>query len=120
PTSHPSSLVRDLDPALERVILRCLEPDPAGRPASAVQVVASLPGGDPLAAAIAAGETPSPELVAAAGEEGVLEPLPALALLAGTVALLVALAFVSQKRLSLARMEIAPEVLRTRAADALR
>ena len=29
---------------------------------------AALPGGDPLAAALAAGETPSPEMVAAAGE----------------------------------------------------
>ena len=29
-----------------------------------------LPGGDPLAAALAAGETPSPEMVAAAGERG--------------------------------------------------
>jgi serine/threonine-protein kinase len=31
-----------------------------------------MPGGDPLAAALAAGETPSPELVAAAGGSGVL------------------------------------------------
>src|SRR5882672_452540 len=29
--------------------------------------MAALPGGDPLAAALAAGETPSPEMVAAAG-----------------------------------------------------
>ncbi|MGA8234108.1 MAG: hypothetical protein WB795_21710, partial [Candidatus Acidiferrales bacterium] len=50
-----------------RVILRCLEKDPVKRPASALQVAAALPGGDPLAAALAAGETPSPEMVAAAG-----------------------------------------------------
>ena len=42
--------------------------EPAGRPRSALAVAASLPGGDPLAAALAAGETPSPEMVAAAGE----------------------------------------------------
>jgi serine/threonine-protein kinase len=64
----PSSVVRDLDPAIERVILRCLEPDPAKRPGSALAVAAALPGADPLAAALAAGETPSPEMLAAAGE----------------------------------------------------
>ena len=64
----PSSIVRDMDPAVERVILRCLEKDPEKRPASALTVAAALPGGDPLAAALAAGETPSPELLVAAGE----------------------------------------------------
>ena len=37
-------------------------------PAHALSVAAALPGGDPLAAALAAGETPSPELVAASGK----------------------------------------------------
>src|SRR5207237_4136039 len=50
--THPSKLVRDLDPLIERVILRCLESDPDKRPASALQVAAALPGGDPLAAEI--------------------------------------------------------------------
>jgi Protein kinase domain/zinc-ribbon domain len=68
PITNPSSLVKDLDPLVERVILRCLEQDSANRPASALQVAAALPGGDPLAAALAAGETPSPQMVAAAGE----------------------------------------------------
>jgi serine/threonine-protein kinase len=68
--TQPSEIVADLDPAIERVILRCLEEDPARRPPSAVSVAAALPGGDPLAAALAAGETPSPELGAAAGETG--------------------------------------------------
>jgi len=63
-----SSVVPDIDPAVERVILRCLEKEPTRRPGSVVQIAAALPGGDPLAAALAAGETPSPELVAASGE----------------------------------------------------
>src|SRR5208337_5303849 len=33
PPSNPSTLVKDLDPAVERVILRCLETEPAKRPA---------------------------------------------------------------------------------------
>jgi serine/threonine-protein kinase len=63
-----TSLAADIDPAVERAIRRCLDPDPLKRPASALAVSAALPGGDPLAAALAAGETPSPELVAAAGK----------------------------------------------------
>jgi len=81
----PSALVADLDPAVERVILRCLHKEPGQRPKSARAVAAALPGGDPLAAALAAGETPSPELVAAAGEEGALPKRVGLACLVGVV-----------------------------------
>jgi hypothetical protein len=63
-----SSIAADIDPAVERIIRRCLDPDPAKRPPTALSVAAALPGGDPLAAALAAGETPSPEVVAAAGQ----------------------------------------------------
>src|SRR3984893_8177247 len=83
--ASPSTLVRDLDPLVERVSLRCLENDPARRPASALQVAAALPGGDPLAAALAAGETPSPQMVAAAGETEGMRPIVAWALLAGVM-----------------------------------
>ena len=63
-----SSIAAEIDPAVEKAIRRCLDPDPARRPATALSVAAALPGGDPLAAALAAGETPSPELVAASGK----------------------------------------------------
>jgi len=63
-----STIVKDLDPAVGRLISRCLEEDPRNRPSTALAVAAGLPGADPLAAALAAGETPSPEMVAAAGE----------------------------------------------------
>jgi len=63
-----STLASDVDPQVEKVIKRCLSPDPAQRPPTPLAVAAALPGGDPLAAALAAGEMPSPELVAASGK----------------------------------------------------
>jgi serine/threonine-protein kinase len=81
--SIPPSLVetvRDLDPGIEKTILRCLEKDPAKRPLTVAALSASLPGANPLAAMIAAGETPSPEMVAASGEEGALSRTTALLL----------------------------------------
>jgi serine/threonine-protein kinase len=67
-----SSLVKDIDPAIERLIQRCLSEEPELRPPSVRAVAAALPGGDQLAAALAAGETPSPDMVAAAGsQEGI-------------------------------------------------
>ncbi|HXA52885.1 MAG TPA: protein kinase, partial [Candidatus Acidoferrum sp.] len=83
-----STVVREMDPAVERVVMRCLQPDARQRPASALAVSAGLPGGDPLAAALAAGETPSPDLVAAAGETEGLAPRTAIAWIAAVVVLL--------------------------------
>jgi eukaryotic-like serine/threonine-protein kinase len=59
----PTPAGAELDPEIALVIQRCLEPDPQMRPASALQVSAALPGGNPLAAALARGETPAPEWV---------------------------------------------------------
>ncbi len=84
----PTSLVQDLDPLIERVIERCLQNNPDDRPASALQVAAALPGGDPIAAALAAGETPSPEMVAAAPKQGALLPYAAIIWLVGLIALI--------------------------------
>jgi hypothetical protein len=61
-----TKLIDGFDPAIERVVNRCLDPNPEARP-SAQEVASGLPGGDPLRAAIEAGETPSPETVAASG-----------------------------------------------------
>jgi hypothetical protein len=82
----PSSIVQDLDPAIERAILRCLDKDANRRPGSALAVAAALPGGDPLAAALAAGETPSPELLVAAGEREATPVAIAVALTAAFAA----------------------------------
>lgn len=120
--TNPSTLVHDLDPLLERVILRCLEKEPSRRPATALQVAAALPGGDPLAAALAAGETPSPEMVAAAGETEGLRPQIGFACLVGVCLLLVALLFVAKRTKIVSYISFGPnqDVLVARAQDLIR
>jgi hypothetical protein len=117
--STPSSHVKDIDPLAQRVILRCLEKDPKARPASAVQVALALPGGDPLQAALAMGETPSPEMVAAAGGDTVLRPAVAVAcLLAIIIGLVAAVHFRSKMRLiDVTPFENPPEVLAGKARE---
>jgi predicted Ser/Thr protein kinase len=85
--TNPSEFVKDIDPLVEQTIFRCLEKDPRERPASAMQVALMLPGGNPLEAAIAAGETPSPEMVAAAPKKGALKPAVAVTCLSAVIAL---------------------------------
>jgi serine/threonine-protein kinase len=117
PPTTPSSFVRDMDPLVERVIMRCLENDPKERPHSAIAVAAALPGGDPLAQALAAGETPSPEMVAEGGEKGGLRPAVAVPCLLGVV-IGTAVALLIGSRLSLVSLislDKPPAVLADRA-----
>ena len=119
--TNPSTIVDGFDPVVERVILRCLEKEPRDRPASALAVAAALPGGDPLAAALAAGETPSPELVAEAGAAGGLRPSVAIATLAGiTVLTLLIVLFSSRTQISrIVSPPKSPEALAERARETL-
>jgi len=115
----PTAYVKDLDPVIETVIDRCIQKDPAQRPSSALRVAAALPGGDPIAAALAAGETPSPEMVAAAPRAGALQPVHAVSALGGVVALLLFLLLSSsftrgERNIPL---EKPPEVLAERARE---
>ncbi len=107
----PSTLVRDLDPAVEWAILRCLQPDPRLRPASALAVASSLPGGDPLGAALAA-----------AGDNEALRPAPAIAALAGVALALAAYLIVIPpvRQASKVPLENPPEVLTAKARDIVR
>ena len=121
PTSL-TQVVADVDPAVDRVIQRCLSKNPADRPASALAVSAALPGGDPLAAALAAGETPSPALVAASGGIGALGPAVAVGLLVAVVAALVPVVLLSQKTQAIhyLPLERSPAVLEDAAGQIVR
>lgn len=115
-----TSVAGEVDPVIERVIQRCLHPDPAMRPASALAVAATLPGGDPLAAALAAGETPSPELVAASGRtEGISVrwAIPCLIVIGFAVVVQVVLS-PRLTTLGLTPAELSPEVLAQKAREA--
>jgi serine/threonine protein kinase len=117
--SRPSSVVKDLNPVIERVILRCLENEPSARPANVFSVAAALPGGDPLAAAIAAGETPSPQLVAASGESAGLRPRSAVICFAAVLLGLVLVVYLTIHYSALEKMglEQTPEVLTQRSHE---
>ncbi len=118
-SSRPTSTVKDLNPLVERVILRCLENDPSSRPATALGIAAALPGGDPLAAALAAGETPSPQMVAASGETSGLRRRTALICFATLLAALAATAGLGiyYSALRAMSLELTPEVLTVKAHE---
>jgi len=104
----PTAIVKTLDPAIERAIVRCLDGDPARRPGSAIRVSASLPGGDPLAAALAAGETPSPEMVAAAGgDSATMTPVAGLLWLSAAAVMVLAVMGLMGRHSLLSRVPLA-------------
>jgi serine/threonine-protein kinase len=116
---EPALIVPDIAPAVDRTIQRCIEKEPSRRPPSARAVSVLLSGGDPLAAAIAAGETPSPDLVAAAGESEGLRPAFAVACLATVLAVLAISPLAFRTRSLLDRMPPTkpPAALEDRARD---
>jgi hypothetical protein len=120
--TNPTDLVKDLDPAVERVILRCLEEDPKRRPSSALSVAMALPGGDPIAAALAAGETPSPEMVAASGEKEGFGERTAMLCFASVIVTLMAMVLLSAKTtlLGVAPLPLPPDALAFQARGMLK
>jgi len=120
--TSPTTLTKDLDKAVERAILQCLDSDPKRRPPSALALSAMLPGGDPLAAALADGITPSPELVAEAGSHEALSPRVAVPVLAGILVGLAAFCIAIPRfhLMNLVPLENPPEVLTAKARDLLK
>lgn len=90
-----ADLVPEVDPALDLLVARCLDPSPGNRPQSALAVAAALPGGDRLEAALAMGQTPSPDIVAAAEPAEVIRPRIAAVAFAGLLMLTLLAAWIS-------------------------
>ena len=117
----PSTLVTDMDPAVERVIVSSIASDPQSRPASVAHVAAALPGGSLLEAALLAGQTPSPELVAAMGTNTGLSPSMAWGLVALVIAGSVAAVTLGDRSLLWrgGALQRSPDALAERARDVL-
>jgi hypothetical protein len=64
PPPPPSSLAREIDPAVEKLILRCLERDPGRRPPSAQALVDALPGGESFGEALIAAQQRADQIAA--------------------------------------------------------
>jgi hypothetical protein len=119
PVAAPSLLVKDLPPAIDRLVLACLNDDPQRRPASAMAVAQALPGGDPIAAAMRAGQTPSPEMIAASGLTARLSIRALVACFVAVAALLATVCALMPgfTDVGMAPLEVPPDVLVARARD---
>ena len=117
--TNPSEIVKGIDPLVESVISQCLEKDPKNRPQTALHVAMALPGGNPLQIALDAGQTPSPEMVAASAKTGALKPLVALLML--TVVILgIGFLMVTSKKTFVHRivpLDKSDEILRVRGRE---
>jgi serine/threonine-protein kinase len=119
PVTAPSLVVKDLSPAIDRLVLACLNDDPQRRPASAMAVAQALPGVDPIAAAMRAGETPSPEMLAVSRAAVSLSVRAIAACFVAVIVLLIAVYVVSPRTqdIGIAPPDTPPDALVARARD---
>ena len=75
PVPSPKTIVRDLDTRWERVILKCLERDPANRFANAKDVVQALTGKQSVTSVLESGNGDSLDVSHALPSKGMLEAL---------------------------------------------
>ncbi len=117
----PSKVAADIRPQVEDAILKCLERDPASRPASARAVARLLPGADALAATLEAGQTPSPTQVAMSGRRGRVRPAVAVGVFALFLLLLVGGLRIARTTnvLHIASLDKSPIVLADKAREIL-
>jgi serine/threonine-protein kinase len=108
--------------AAEKIIEQSMDPDPARRPVSIVELQTAFPAQDALQAALARGETPSPEMVAASGDEQPLALWKAWALVGATIAFMLSIWLISPKGsfLGTAPPQLSAEEMRGRAQQYLR
>jgi serine/threonine protein kinase len=120
--TNPSEFVKDIDPLVESVISQCIAKDPKDRPASALHVAMALPGGNPMQIALDAGQTPTPEMIAASPKKGALKPKVALACFAFFVAALISLVYIQNfyQLTSLIPFDKSPEVLAENAKEMIK
>ncbi len=118
PGPRPSKFAPDIDPTIDRLIMRCLRKNPDLRP-SLQQILSVLSGGDPLAVALAAGETPSREMIAASPGTDTMRLRAAFAYLGLFLAGLVTMVILSGRGLLHREVPLqkSPTVLADRAAS---
>lgn len=117
--TNPSEYVKGIDPLVESVIAQCLEKNPKDRPVSALHVAMALPGGNPMQIALEAGETPSPEMVAASPKKGALKPVIAVSCVIGAILMIGICLFASMKVAPQNRIPFSksPEVMSERTSE---
>src|SRR5262245_56951576 len=119
PPSSIRTALKDIEPAVTRTIEHCLAPDPRDRPPSALAVAAALPGGNPLAEALAAGHPPSPQMVSASLDTGTISVRTATLIL-GFIAVGLVAALLLGSRVSILLVtpfEHPPDVLAQKARE---